>query len=127
MKLASLFAAFTLSVCGVAFAAEKHKDGHEIKPMHGGVVAEVKHLDYELVAKADVLQLYVRDHGKPLNLTKASAKITMLIGTEKQEVTLKPVGDRLEAKGSFKVRPGAKVVALVVMDGKSSSARFVLK
>ena len=30
-----------------------------------GVVVEVKDMDYELVAKATTLQLYLRDHGKP--------------------------------------------------------------
>ena len=44
-----------------------------------------------------------------------------------QEVELKPVGDKLEAKGSFKVPAGTKVVAVVVLDGKSSTARFVQK
>ena len=45
----------------------------------------------------------------------------------KQEVELKPVGDKLEAKGSFKVPAGTKVVAVVSLAGKSSTARFVLK
>jgi hypothetical protein len=35
-------------------------------------VVEVKDMDYELVAKpATVIQLYLRDHGKPADVSKA--------------------------------------------------------
>jgi hypothetical protein len=60
-----------------AFAAgDKHDHAHEHKPLHGGVVVEVKDMDYELVAKPTVIQLYLRDHGKPADVSKASAKLT---------------------------------------------------
>ncbi len=55
------------------------------------------------MAKPTVIQLYLRDHGKPADVSKATAKVTLLTGTEKQEVELKPAGDKLEANGSFKV------------------------
>lgn len=106
-----------------ALAAGKH----EHKPAHGGVVVEVKDMDYELVAKPEVVQLYLRDHGKVVNVNKATAKVTFLQGTEKQEVELKPVGDKLEAKGAFKFAAGTKAVAIVSVDGKPTTARFVLK
>jgi hypothetical protein len=128
MKLHTVVAIITLAVAGVAHAAgEKHDHAHEHKPMHGGVVVEVKDMDYELVAKATTLQLYLRDHGKPADISKASAKVTLLTGAEKQEVELKPAGDKLEATGSFKVGPGTKAVAVVTVNGKPASARFTLK
>lgn len=128
MKTTTLLAALALTMGGTAFAAgDKHAHAHEHKPMHGGVVVEVKDMDYELVAKPDVLQLYLRDHGKPIDISKATAKITLLSGAEKQEVELKPTGDKLEAKGSFKVTPGTKVVAQVNLASKAATARFVLK
>ena len=128
MKLHTLIAAITFAVAGTAHAAgEKHDHAHEHKPMHGGVVVEVKDMDYELVAKATTLQLYLRDHGKPADVSKASAKVTLLTGTEKQEVELKPAGDKLEATGSFKVGPGTKAVAVVTIAGKPATARFTLK
>jgi hypothetical protein len=37
------------------------------------------------------------------------------------------MGDKLEAKGSFKISAGTKVVAQVVSAGKTSSVRFALK
>jgi hypothetical protein len=124
MKTQALFASITLALAGSAFAAG---DKHDHKPLHGGVVVEVKDMDYELVAKPTVIQLHLRDHGKAADLSKATAKLTLLTGTEKQEVELKPVGDKLEATGSFKVGPGTKAVAIVTVAGKPSTARFTLK
>ena len=127
MKLISTTFALMLMASGVVFAADKHDHGHEDKPLHGGLDTEIKDMDYELVAKPDVLQLYVRDHGKPVDVSKATAKITLLSGSDKQEIDLKPSGDKLEAKGSFKVAPGTKVVAQVNLASKAATARFVLK
>ncbi len=129
MKLQAVLASISLTLAGSAFAAgDKHDHAHEHKPMHGGVVVEVKDIDYELVAKPTTIQLHLRDHGKPADVSKASAKLTLLTGTEKQEVELKPAGDKLEASGAFKVGPGTKVVALVTIAGKSAgTVRFALK
>ncbi|MBK6649176.1 MAG: hypothetical protein IPG42_05365 [Betaproteobacteria bacterium] len=127
MKFPQLIAALALATTGAAFAADNHVHGHEHKPLHGGLVVEVKDMDYELVAKPDLLQLHLRDHGKAVDVSKAAAKLTLLCGTDKQEVELKPAGDKLEAKGSFKVVAGTKVVVVVLATGKSSTARFVLK
>lgn len=129
MKTQALLASIALALAGSAFAAgDKHDHAHEHKPLHGGVVVEVKDIDYELVAKPTVIQLHLRDHGKPADVSKASAKLTLLTGAEKQEVELKPAGDKLEASGTFKVGPGTKVVALVTIAGKSAgTVRFSLK
>ena len=65
MKTQALLASITLALAGSAFAAgDKHDHAHEHKPLHGGVVVEVKDMDYELVAKPTVIQLHLRDHGK---------------------------------------------------------------
>ena len=128
MKLHTLIATVTLALAGAANAAgEKPSPAHAHKPLHGGVVVEGKDMDYELVAKPATIQLYLRDHGKAVDLAKASAKLTLLTGTEKQEVELKPVGDKLEATGSFKVGPGTKAVVVVTVAGKPATARFSLK
>ena len=122
-----LIAAITLSLSGHVFAAAGHDHGHEHQSLHGGVVTEVKDMDYELVTKPEVIQLHLRDHGKPVDVANASAKLTILLGTEKQEIELKPAGQWLEAKGNFKV-DGGKAVALVSFKGKSPvSVRFMLK
>ena len=128
MKTQAFFASITLALAGSAFAAgAKHDHAHDHKPLHGGVVVDVKDIDYELVARPTTIQLYLSDHGKAINLSKASARITLLTGTERQQVELKPAGDKLEAVGSFKVGPGTKAVAVVTLAGKPSTARFTLK
>lgn len=128
-----LIAAFT------AFpAVDDHKDhdhgekttkhAHDVKPSYGGVVSAVKDVNYELVVKADSIALYVTDHGKSADLAGASAKLTFLSANERLDVTLVPTGDRLEAKGSFKLGTGVKAAAQVSLRGKPAVAvRFSLK
>lgn len=128
MKTKTLLSTIALTLATTAFAAgEKHEHAHEHKPLHGGVVVEVKDIDYELVAKPTMIQLHLRDHGKPADVSKATAKVTMLSGTEKQEVELKPAGDKLEATGNFKVGAGTKAVAVVTVAGKPVTVRFTIK
>ena len=122
----SMLAAIALSLAANVYAAGQH--GHEDKPQHGGIVAEAKGVSYELVATSTRLQLHLRDHGKAMDVSKASAKLRLLSGGDKQEVELKPAGNRLEASGSFKVAAGTKVVAQVSNAGKpAGTVRFVIK
>ena len=119
----------TLSLAALVAATPALAAGnHAHEPAHGGIVAAAKEADYELVARADVLQLYVSDHGKARDLSKASARLTLLSGKEKHEAQLLPAGDKLEARGAFKLAPGTKVVAVVIDGGKTlGTARFTLK
>ena len=121
--LSITLAALLGSLAGTAIASDDHH-----KPLKGGIVVPGKEADYELVAKPTAIQLYVYDHGKPRDVSKASAKLTLLAGTDKQEVELKPAGDKLEATGNFKVAAGTKAVAVVTDGGKAlGTARFTLK
>ena len=127
MKPIHLLSAVSLCISGLAFAAGGHDHGHEHKPLHGGVVSEVKDMDYELVAKPDLIQLHLRDHGKPVDVSKSNAKLTILVGADKQEIELKPAGSQLEATGSFKLA-NSKIVVLISVPGKApATVRFVLK
>ena len=102
--------------------------GDDHKPKHGGVVMETKAGDLELVAKPDQIVIHVSDHGKPMKLTSATGKVTVYNGKESQEAPLILVGEKLEAKGPFKVTAGTKVLAEVSLNGKPAvSARFTLK
>jgi hypothetical protein len=123
--IATLLAAAALVTGGTASAAGE--DHH--KPQHGGIVVEGKQADFELVARPDVIQLYLSDHGKKMDHSRATAKVTLLAGKEKQEVTLAPAGgDKLEARGSFKVAAGTKLVAVVSNGGRPvGTARFEIK
>ena len=103
--------------------------GHDLTPRHGGAVVEVKDVVYELVATPDALTLYLDDHGRKIDTTGGTAKVTLLNGAEKSEATLAPAGDnKLEAKGAFKVGSGTKAVAVVTLAGKApATARFSIK
>jgi hypothetical protein len=126
------FAAVTLLLAlstGVA-ATEKIHATDDARPKHGGIVSQSRNdIDFELVPKPDVLTLYVRDHGKPVDTKGATGKIQLLLGTDKTEATLVPAGEnRLQAKGNFKVGKGMKAVATVQLSGKQpSTVRFSMK
>ena len=117
---AALLVARTINL--PAFAAEDHT------PKQGGVVVETKAGDLELVAKPELIVIHVSDHGKPMKRTSGSGRVTVFNGNDKSEAPLALVGDRLEAKGSFKVGAGTKLLAEVSLNGKPAvSARFTLK
>lgn len=119
--------AFATLVAAIVAAAPVHAaDDH--KPQHGGVVVETKTGDMELVAKPDLIVIRVSDHGKPVKLTSVAGKVTVFNGSDKTEVPLTLAGDKLEAKGSFKLGAGTKVLADVALNGKPAvAARFTLK
>jgi len=118
--LVTLLTAF--AVVASAQAAEDHA------PKHGGVVVETKAGDLEMVAKPELIVVHVSDHGKPMKVASGSGKVTVFNGKDKTEAPLVLVGDRLEAKGSFKVGAGAKVLVEVALNGKPAvSARFTLR
>ncbi len=120
--LTTLLIAAAAAAAAPAFAAEDHK------PKHGGVVVETKVGDMELVAKPELIVIHLSDHGKPMKLTSATGKVTVFNGNDKTEAALALTGDKLEAKGSFKVGAGTKVLADVALNGKPAvAARFTLK
>ena len=122
MKTLAAALLFACAVTLPAAAAEDHT------PKHGGVVVETKAGDLELVAKPELIVIHVSDHGKPMKLSSASGKVTVFNGNGKTEAPLALVGDKLEAKGSFKVGAGTKVLAEVSLNGKPAvAARFTLK
>lgn len=59
-----VIAVIASSIVLAAFAQPKdaHKHGDEHKPKFGGIVKEVKESQYELVAKPDVITVFVEDH-----------------------------------------------------------------
>jgi hypothetical protein len=129
MKFAPRIAIVFASAC-LAFSAPVLAGGaHDHTPKHGGIVVEANDLDFELVAKADLITVHVRDHGKVASTKGATGKLTILAGAEKTEVALAPVGeDRMEAKGSFKVAAGTRIVATINLAGKKpANVRFALK
>lgn len=102
--------------------------GEAHKPKHGGIVLKTKSGDFELVAKPERSTFMLATVGKPMKLTSASGKVAVFNGVESKEAPLALVGDKLEAKGPFKVAPGTKVLAEVSVNGKPAvAARFTVK
>lgn len=127
-KMQTLLAAAALTIMGVAQAAGDHGAEHAHKPMHGGIVAEASGMDIELVAKSNQIDLYLRDHGKPVRIEGASARLTLVNGSEKSEAQLKPADDKLTAQGTFSVTSGTKVSAVISMIGrKPINVRFAVR
>ena len=123
-----------VAIIALAMAASTASAGsltggaHEHAANHGGIYIKNKSMDIEVLAKTDVIQVYISEHGKPLALTGAKAKVTLLNGAEKSDIELAPAGDKLEAKGIFKVASGTKGVVLVNREGKpGTTARFTVK
>lgn len=120
MKIKLLMTSVLLSFYGFAYAGA----GHELKPAHGGVMVEAKDVDVELVAKPDILTIYLSDHGKPLSSEGGNAKLTILNGSDKKDYDLLSVGDRFELKGAFSVPKGSKAIAVIKLKSKVVTARF---
>lgn len=136
MKKPFLALAAAVALAGAAHAGgdhphdhgHAHDHGHDHAPSRGGVVVETKAMDFEVVARPGLIQVWVDDHGKPFQLDGAKGKVTLLNGSEKTEAELVAAGDHLQAKGSFKVAKGTKGIATVTLAGKpAASARFEIK
>ena len=123
MKLQTILIAATVAFAASAFAG---KDDHTAK--HGGIFVEGKAADVEVVAKADAIHVYVYDHGTPSKIEGAKGKLTLLNGGVKTEADLVPSGDKLEAKGSYKLVKGTKGITVVTLAGKPAfTARLEVK
>jgi hypothetical protein len=122
MKSMMLIATLLISFTGLVQAGA----GHELKPMHGGIIVEAKDIDVELVTKPDSLSLYLTDHGKPIPPDGGTAKLTVLIGSEKKDFELLPNEGKLEVKGNFTIPKGTKAIAVIKIKAKVITARFNL-
>ena len=123
-----LFTSIFISVFTITSTAAIASGKHDHTPKFGGVVVETKVGDLEIVAKPEVIQIYITDHGKAMKLDGAKAKVTLLNGTEKTEAELTLVRDKLEVKGAFKVAKGTKGIAVITLAGKPpATARFEIK
>lgn len=121
-KLLSIFCLSALLTATSAIAHETHGQA-----MHGGIVAEAGHAQFEIVGKDGVLTVYASNHGAPLATTDAIGKLTVLSGAAKREIELKPVGnDQLQGQGALTA--GDKLLLSVVWPGKKPlQARAVVK
>ena len=126
MRTNSMFtaAATCLALVFASPAVFAHADHG--KAQFGGVVAEAGEAQFEIVGKGGQVTVYATHHGSPVSTTGASGKLTVLAGTEKSEVVLKPAGEnRLSGAGTI---PAAAKLLLQVQwpDKKPLQARAVM-
>jgi hypothetical protein len=95
--------------------------------MHGGIVAEAGHAQFEIVGKDGMLTVHVSKHGAPVATSGAAGKLRVLSGASKREITLQPAGDnKLQGQGSLAA--GDKLLLDVTWPGqKPLQARTVVK
>lgn len=104
-----------LVALGLPTAALAHAEHGQ--PQFGGVVAEAGEAQFEVVGRDGKLVVHVTNHGAPLDTVGATGKLTVLTGTSKQDIQLKPAGgNRLEGAGSYAA--GAKLLLQVQLPGK---------
>ena len=97
------------------------------QPQHGGIHAEAGEAQFEIVARDGKLIVYVTSHGAPLDTAGASGKLTVLAGTAKSDIDLKPAGGNL-MQGVGSVPGGAKLLVNVQLAGKKAlQARAAMK
>ncbi len=130
MRLHHLLLSLALSLGGNAYAGGELKhDDHGHQPQNDGIVSEAQHMDFEFVVRGDVVALYVRDHGQPVKVDGATAKVTVLSGKVKTTMDLKASGPGLlSTSGHVAPPPGSKVLALISLPGKKPiQVRFAVK
>lgn len=121
-----LTAIFGIAVSlSTGFAVAQTKDVHVLKPKHGGLMSEVNHIEYELVLKPEGTELYLQDHGKPMDLTNTSATLTVLDGAEKTGIKLLAQSKMLKGDGITLKNPNYTAIATVEFPNKKkSTVRF---
>ena len=104
-------------------AGPGHDHGKDHKAMHGGLFYQATY-DYELVLRDGEVKLFVTDHGKAVELSGATARVTILMGNKKTDIVMAPTGAFFSAKTTIKPEKGSKAVAQIKIGGESSTARF---
>ncbi|WP_341238103.1 hypothetical protein [uncultured Limnobacter sp.] len=120
------------AVLTMAFATNSvwaQQDDHSMNPRHGGVVVEASHVQFELVNRPDGVQLFARDHGKPVDMSKAAGKLTVLLNNkEKLDIALTGQAESLSGKSPVTIDQPYVALAFVKMpSGKNITARFQSK
>ncbi len=127
MKLKTLLITTSLSFSLSLGATQALAHAEHGQPQHGGIHAEAGEAQFEIVAREGKLTVYVTSHGAPLDTAGASGKLTVLAGTAKSEIDLKPAGSNL-LQGVGSVPAGAKLLVNVQLAGKKAlQARAAMK
>ena len=117
LKLLAVLSALILSAPAMA---------HDAQGKHGGRVADAGDYHVELVAKGDVIEVYVADHNdKPLPATGFKGLAILSVGGKSQRIVLEPAEGKLTGKATATLPAQPKgVVQITPPKGQSVSAKF---
>jgi len=96
---------------------------------NGGQMVDAAGFHVELVVQNNEYRVNVYDHvDKPVAVAQATATATVMVGDDKEKVTMQPVAaNTLSGSGSMKRTAGTKVLVLLrVPDQATAMARFEL-
>ena len=99
----------------------------DMKSQHGGRMAEAGEYHVEMIAKGDVVEVYLADHNnKAVSATGHKAVAVLVADGKSQRIVLEPAGDtKLSGKASSALPASAKgVVQITPPNGKTVQARF---
>lgn len=117
LRFVGVLAVVVLSCATMAVA-------HEGKGPHGGPVADAGKFYVELVTDGDKLQIYVFDDASssPVSTKGAKGSAIILVGEQKETVTLAPEGDdnELTGKAATPAAAGSRVVLLIQLADQPS-------
>lgn len=93
----------------------------------GGILVVMDELDFELVVKADKIDLYTYDDNEPVPSEQMSGSLTIINDSGKSKVELAAAGiNRLRAT-EVTASSGSRIIAIVSMpDGKSLAVQFAV-
>ena len=94
---------------------------------NGGTMVDAGSFHIELVVKNTEYRLNIYDHvDKPVAVAQATAVLTVMVGEEKEKLSMQPVGpNSLAGQSTMKRSGAAKVLVLLrVPDQASAIARF---
>lgn len=94
---------------------------------NGGTMVDAGTFHIELLVNNAEYRLNIYDHvDKPVAVAQATAVLTVMVGEEKEKLSMQPVGpNSLAGKGAMKRSGAAKVLVLLrVPDQASAIARF---
>lgn len=96
---------------------------------HGGLVMSEQGVTVEFDAQPTYLHLYVTENDQPVDLTGATAHITLLNGVDIVDAYLDPSADRqrLTINGEYKLRHGTRMIVRVALaDGRKLTLRYLI-
>ena len=99
---------------------------HDAKPLHGGRVVFAGTYHVELVARGDVIEVYLIDHhNKPMPIAGYKGVAILAAAGKSERIALETAGDGLTGKAAAALPAAPKgVVQISQPDGKTVQAKF---